>query len=281
MPTLTRLQRINSAIMEEYKQSMLKALEDPEIIDRYRLIFEPLFKSLLEPFTRKVTDTIDSLKQSIHVLKNESQAKDKIISELQKDVADLKVQVDNHEQHSRRDSIRIFGLSEETPGTTDEKVMRLCNQRMKLTPPLKLDEISISHRVGKPRQTDDENETPLPRPLLVKFATRRSKNRVMEARKELRPKQPRGTPRPGFPPPEDHTEPDMAERDDSMADGVAVYLADDLTKMRAFLAFRARQAKRDHKIMDTWVIDTKIMIKDNHSRICQVTSIDHLLSKLD
>ena len=90
----------------------------------------------------------------------------------------------------------------------------------------------------------------------------------MEARKELRPKQPRGTPRPGSPPPEDHTEPDVAEQGDSMADGIAVYLAYDLTKMRAFLAFRAREAKRDHQIMDIWVIDTKIMIKDNHPRIC-------------
>ena len=69
--------------------------------------------------------------------KSESQAKDKIISELQKDVADLKVQVDSHEQHGRCDSIRIFGLSEETPGTTDEKVMRLCNQKMKLKDPTK------------------------------------------------------------------------------------------------------------------------------------------------
>ena len=42
MPAPTRQQRINSAIMEDYKQSMLKALAgDHEITERYQLIFEP------------------------------------------------------------------------------------------------------------------------------------------------------------------------------------------------------------------------------------------------
>ena len=135
-----------------------------------------------------MNDNIYSSKQSVDVLKRESQAKDKIIEDLQKDIAALKVRVKDHEQHGRQDSIRIFGLSEESSGTTDEKVLRLCNRRMKLQPPLMLDEISISHCVGKPKET--EYGTPIPRPLLIKFATRRSKNRVMQVKKELRPKEP-------------------------------------------------------------------------------------------
>ena len=261
--------------MEDYKQSFLEALEDPEIVERYRLIFEPVFESLLEPFTRQMNDNIHSLKQSVDVLKRESQAKDKIIEDLQKDVAALKVRVDDHEQHGRRDSIRIFGLSEESSGTPDEKVLRLCNKRMKLQPPLMLDEISISHRVGKPKETEDG--TPIPRPLLVKFATRRSKNRVMEVKKELRPKEPPAA----TPHPRGEAAPDVEDNEDWKADGINIYLADDLTKMRANLAYRARQAKRDKKLMDTWVIDTKIMIKDNYSRISQVTSVEHLMSKVN
>ena len=74
---------------------------------------------------------------------------------------------------------------------------------------------------------------------------------------------------------------DVEDDDDWKADGVNIYLADDLTKMRANLAYRTRQAKRDKKLMDTWVIDTKIMIKDNYSRISQVTSVEHLMSKVN
>ena len=31
--------------------------------------------------------------------------------------------IDDHEQHGRRDSVRIFVMSEETSGSTDDKVM--------------------------------------------------------------------------------------------------------------------------------------------------------------
>ena len=256
--------------MENFKEYLLDALQDNDVIDRYRLIFELIFKSLLDPFTKKVTENIKSMNQTITALQKESQEKDKKIQDLEKDVSELKSIIDNHEQHGRRDYIRILGLSENTPGTTDAKVMRLCNQRMKLVPPLSIAEISVSHRLGKPIEPTD-NSPPPPRPLLVKFATRRSKNRVMAAKKTLR---------------QTEDQPDTVDTEsnddvDVMADGVKIYLADDLTKARAYLAYRARQEKRKNKIMDTWVIDAKVMIKDNHSRITQVTSIDHLMSKVN
>ena len=69
---------------------------------------------------------------------------------------------------------------------------------------------------------------------------------------------------------------DDAEYDAMMADGERIYMADDLTKRRANLAFRAREAKRSKQINDTWVIDTKIMVKDCQNRIKQIFSIDEL-----
>ena len=70
-----------------------------------------------------------------------------------RDVADLKVAVANHKQQGRRDSVWIFGSSEETPGTTDGKAIRLCNGGMQLDPLLTIDEIAVSRRVGQPRQS--------------------------------------------------------------------------------------------------------------------------------
>ena len=61
-----------------------------------------------------------------------------------------------------------------------------------------------------------------------------------------------------------------------IADGRHIYLADDLTKRRANLAFKAREAKRAQQLSDTWVIDTKIMVKDLHNRIKQISSIHDL-----
>ena len=148
--------------MEEFLTSTLAALEDPAVVERYRLIFEPMFRELLDPVTRKLSETVQALTTKISSLQAQSNAKDEKIASLQKEVGKLQVLVDNHEQHGRRDSIRIFGLSESTPGSTDDKVPRLCNVRMKLQPPLEeAEDVYVSHRVGKPPEPPDEG-TPAP-----------------------------------------------------------------------------------------------------------------------
>ena len=70
------------------------------------------------------------------------------------------------------------------------------------------------------------------------------------------------------------------EDENWLADGRKIYIADDLTKMRANLAYEARKAKRDDEIAETWVIDTKIMIKTNHSSISQISSLSDLQDKI-
>ena len=152
--------------------------------------------------TQKLADTVQALSQTIQVLKKEGEEKEMRIHALEGEVAQLKLAVDNLEQHGQRDSIRIFGLSEQTPCSTDEKVLRLCNERMRIQPLLSLEEISVSHWVGKSKEPVNGNPAP-PRPLLVKLATRRSKNPVMGAKKELHkcPGDPNGwlRPRPASP----------------------------------------------------------------------------------
>ena len=52
--------------------------------------------------------------------------------------------------------------------------------------------------------------------------------------------------------------------------------SDDLTKARAALAYQARQARPQGSITETWIYESKIIIKDNRSRIHQVTSLADL-----
>ena len=216
--------------------------------------------------TCQVKETIKTFTNTVSVLKSELAEKDGLIQNLQQEVSHLKTAIDDHEQHGRRDSVRIFGMSEETSGSTDDKVLRLCNSRMKLVPPLFVDEISVSHRVGKPKPSSDGSPSP-PRPLLVKFATRRSKIRVMEASKKLRLRSETNgdapDPGPGHGAEETSatSEGEKDDEDDWTADGLKINIADDLTKIRANLAYRARVAKRNHEIMDTWVTDCRSMVK--------------------
>ena len=55
-----------------------------------------------------------------------------------------------------------------------------------------------------------------------------------------------------------------------------VFITDDLTKARAKLAYQARVLKRNRSILDTWVINCKIMAKDKFGRIFQIKSTDDL-----
>ena len=255
-----RRTRATYEAMEAFKTQFIAALEDEEAVERIKLIFEPMFTDLLSPVTDRLSQAVQTLTGTVEQLRQENQAKDVRIQELEREVGHLHMRVYDLEQHGRRDSIRIFGLSETTQGTTDDKVLRLCNGRMNLAPPLALEEIAVSHRVGKPVVSNDAESPPPPRPLLVKFSTRRSRNRVMEARKSLK----------------DPPSQDDVEYGAMMADGERIYMADDLTKRLASLAFRAREAKRSKQISDTWVIDTKIMVKDCQNRIKQIFSIDEM-----
>ena len=60
-----------------------------------------------------------------------------------------------------------------------------------------------------------------------------------------------------------------------------IYISDDLTKFRANLAYRARVAKRQNKISDTWISYCKVLIKDNRSRIYHVWSLEELTSHFE
>ena len=49
-----------------------------------------------------------------------------------------------------------------------------------------------------------------------------------------------------------------------------VFIEDDLTAKRAKIAFEARKLKRSDHILETWVFDSKIMIKDRYGRVSQI-----------
>ena len=68
MPALTRQRAGSMAKMEEFLTSMLAALEDPAVVEHYRLIFEPIFRELLDPVTRKLSETVQALTTKVSSL---------------------------------------------------------------------------------------------------------------------------------------------------------------------------------------------------------------------
>ena len=140
----------------------------------------------LDPVTHVLQETVKDFQRSVGSLQTSIKRKDEGLRR------DLKAWADDLEQHSRRASIRVFGIPEDTPGTTDQKLLNLCNQAMQLKPPLTHEEIEVSHcvdRIEAARLQSRGGETTAvvkPKPIIVKFVSRRTKARVVAYRKNLK-----------------------------------------------------------------------------------------------
>ena len=59
MPVTTRRgSKAMAETKEDFVASLLVALETDAVVERFRLIFDPIFSGILDPYTRKVGDAI-------------------------------------------------------------------------------------------------------------------------------------------------------------------------------------------------------------------------------
>ena len=103
----------------------------------------------------------------------------------------------------------------------------------------------------QPSNNDHSNRvgsafTPKPRPVLVKFATYRARERVYKARSCLKKK------------------------------NLSIFINEDLTRKQAKLAAAARRLKKDKKLLETWRHDGKVFVKNNADFPHIVYSMDKL-----
>ena len=147
---------------------------------------------------------------------------------------------------------------------------------MEVVPPLCLSDIEVAHRLGKepkhgpvqmpsaPQDDEAEMQQPMaaaqsmppvkPRSIIVKFASRRTKALVMNNRKNLK------------------SNPFQYQNGAT----VPIYTSEDLTKRRAYPVFQARVLKRSRAILDTWVFEGRILVKDNHRPISQNNTMQYI-----
>lgn len=90
-------------------------------------------------------------------------------------------QLNNLEQYTRRNSIRIYGIQdtkkEETPMDSAKQVINMINNKLNIS--LTVQHVDIAHRMGK--YTKDAN-----RPIICKFVSRVTKQEVIKARRRLK-----------------------------------------------------------------------------------------------
>ena len=251
--------------MEEFNTNLVSALRDPDV--------ETLLTDIFRTANKQTNEAIQDLQNTVVKLHADPKSCDDTIAHLKTENSLMQERIDDLEQYSRKASIRVFGIPESTQGSTDDKLLQLYNTVMEVDPPVSIEDIEISHRIGKPQTPappptdpgssvnsdgsqaasasdgDSHGQTTSPskpRTLIGRFASRRVKARVMGAKKKLRLIR-------------------SKDLDDIYISSVPP--SDDLTQRRARLAYKAQVLVREKKISSTWVFDGRVLIKSNYNHI--------------
>jgi hypothetical protein len=120
----------------------------------------------------KLQKEVTGLRKQVESLKEELAKKDVVINKLETEVM---AALDEREQYSRRNNVRIFGVAEKDNEDTNQLVVDIA---AKLNVQLEDCHIDRSHRIGKVGD--------MPRPIIVKFVSYAERSAVFRSKKLLR-----------------------------------------------------------------------------------------------
>ena len=203
---------------------MLKETFRGEIVTMVDSVVAGVLKGLQERIT--------SLEQSNEALVKENRS---LVTRLEV----LEKQADQAEQYSRRNCLRISGVSEEAQENTDDIVMNLAAD---MGSDIQLSHIDRSHRVGNPKNSRNK-----PRDIIVKFSTYRYRQAFFKQRTALKDTGHRG-----------------------------VFVNEDLTKLRSRLLFEARKLMKAEAVKGAWTSDGNVLVKGRNDYVHRVTSLGDL-----
>ena len=143
--------------------------------------------SFVDRLVGLITDAIlERVSQNVYqAMDHQFQARENEVSHLQEKVTSLegelarvKDELDEHEQYSRRNSLRVYGVKEEKDENTDTVVIDLIKSKLDIEVTEK--DLDRSHRVT-PRIASNG-----PRPIIVKFARHNVRQKVYATRTKLK-----------------------------------------------------------------------------------------------
>lgn len=127
---------------------------------------------------------VGKLEERVNGLADKYQHLDDKVKQLTIDKEDLRNQLDALEQHGRRNNLRIFGVRETANEKCDEMVIDLI--KAKLGVQVLAPDIDLCHRVGVNRKQIGIAGGNKPRALIVRFANARSREQVLQNRRQLK-----------------------------------------------------------------------------------------------
>ncbi|KAK6171873.1 hypothetical protein SNE40_018297 [Patella caerulea] len=231
--------------------SLIMALKNKAVLSA---ISNALATVLMPQIHEEIKATVQHLGMKVKVLEHK-------VSEKEREIDILKEKVDELEQYSRREAIRISGIEERDGESTDELVVKVGKL---VGVDIQASDINRSHRVGHPSNYKDE-----PRPIIVRFRGYYTKKSFVKGRgrlKQIATKVKLTTSQRTNKSSDNNDT--TNHNDDFDLESVPlemrrnpVYINDDLTQKRSKLAAIARRLFKEGKIQGTWVADGIIFVK--------------------
>jgi len=230
---------------------LIEALVDDRVMQALRSIIKSMFAEQFSEFTSQLKETVESLvnKRVTESLEELVQPFSMKIDDLKKENSELRAQLESTEVYSRLDNLILHGIPEsrsesstawfpsdgasgrpaaETRSRTQELVTKFCNDKLQIA--VTSNDISIAHRL--PRGKTDKF-----RPIIVRFTSRRIREDVYGARKNLRT---------------------LYSGND---DEGPIFVNEHLTKTNAQIFAGTRQLLKKKKIHGTWTYGGNIFVR--------------------
>ena len=166
------------------------------------------------------TSLIDSLTGENVVLKSEIKGLKQQVNELERSHDDL-------EQYGRRTNLRFHNVPMSETDATDSVVLDICNNKLKLSPPVSPGDIERSHTIGQIKQGKAQ--------IICRFKGWKTKFQVYKAKSGLK---------------------------SCKTDTFNVHVSEDLTKRRLGLVNILANARKAGKIDSYWSSDGRVFYKD-------------------
>ena len=155
-------------------------------------------------------------------------------------VAVIESQADQAEQYSRRNCLRISGVTE-TPGeNTDNIVLSMASD---IESDIRLQDIDRSHRIGNPKKKRSK-----PREIIVKFSTYRARANFYKQRTLMKVRGYEGK-----------------------------FINEDITKKRSEYLYEARKLFKPNNLKGAWSSNGTILVKDNGDAVHGIMSLNDLI----
>lgn len=132
--------------------------------------------SLITECLKPVQKTVNAMKKEVEDLHEKVANLTHEISKKDKEIVNLKERLEEQEQYSRRNNLRIFGVEETRNENTDELVVKVAAQ---IGVSIEQSQIDRSHRIGK-------RDSKKPRPIIVKFIGYAPRRTMFTAKKGLK-----------------------------------------------------------------------------------------------